>query len=473
MKRIALTGGAYSARSIIANAQLCSNLFPEVNPNQEDPPVPVTHYRTPGLLKLATAPSGPCRAIYKSSNGLVFAVFGRDIYAVYSNYTFGLVGSMLGHVPPDTSPVSISDNGIVCVAVNGGLNEGYVWNLDGTGFAIIGDPAFFGANRVVVLDGWFVFNRIGTNQFYLSPNFWNGVTAFDGTQIASKTNAPDEILTLAMILGNLWLLGTYTTEIWYNAGNPDFPFARQPGVFVNHGCGARASVTESDVGIAWLGLDRQGKSVIFSGVAYEAQRISNHAVEAAIQSYPIVSDCTSFQYQQGGHTFAVFQFPTADKTWVYDFATKEWHQRTSGAAEGRHRSNCCAEAYGLVLVGDYLTGDLYSWDLNTGTDDGQTIVRRRRFPHLVSGANRLSYDAFIADMDVSLNWSGSAYLRWSDDRGANFGAAVPFPRNGSPLDSLILRRLGMARDRVFEVFWSFPEETALNGGFIDVTKAET
>lgn len=473
MGRFALTGGAYQARSIIANAQICANLFPETNPEAAEPPVPVTHYRTPGLTRL-NASVGACRAIYKSSNGLVFAVFGSSVYAVASgSYALTHIGDLVASFPATTTPVSISDNGIVCVAVTGKPNDGYVWNLDGSGFAQIADPAFFGSNRVVMLDGWFVFHRIGTNQFYVSPNFWNGTDPFDGTQIASKTNAPDEIISIAVILGNLWLIGAYTTEIWYDAGNLDFPFARQPGVFVAHGCAARYSVTESDVAIAWLGLDRQGKGVVFAGVAYEAKRISNHAVETAIQSYAIISDCISFNYQQGGHTFAVFQFPSANVTWVYDYATEQWHQRTSGANEGRSRANCCTEAYGVVLVGDYQNGALYSWDLTVGTEDGQPIVRRRSFPHAVKNGRRVSYDAFIADMDVSNAWSGSVYLRWSDDRGKTFGNAVAIPRAGTTLDSLILRRLGLARDRVFQLYWSFPEETALNGAFLEATAAET
>ncbi len=52
MQKLSLIGGSYSARSVIANAQRCLNLFPEAN--RKDSTVPVTHYQRPGLVPLAT-----------------------------------------------------------------------------------------------------------------------------------------------------------------------------------------------------------------------------------------------------------------------------------------------------------------------------------------------------------------------------------------------------------------------------------
>lgn len=59
-------------------------------------------------------------------------------------------------------------------------------------------------------------------------------------------------------------------------------------------------------------------------------------------------------------------------------------------------------------------------------------------------------------------------LRWSDTRGATWGNAVPQPLSADPLAQPIWNRTGYARDRVFELFWSFAFKTALNGAFVDV-----
>ncbi len=54
MARLPLLGGAYTARSVIANAQKCINLYPEKN--QSDSPVPLTHYQRPGFDPIQVGP---------------------------------------------------------------------------------------------------------------------------------------------------------------------------------------------------------------------------------------------------------------------------------------------------------------------------------------------------------------------------------------------------------------------------------
>jgi hypothetical protein len=66
-------------------------------------------------------------------------------------------------------------------------------------------------------------------------------------------------------------------------------------------------------------------------------------------------------------------------------------------------------------------------------------------------------------------------LRWSDDRGRSWGNAVAntLGKAGEYLTSIQWQRLGYARDRVFELSWSAPVRTALNGAWVDVSRART
>ncbi len=66
-------------------------------------------------------------------------------------------------------------------------------------------------------------------------------------------------------------------------------------------------------------------------------------------------------------------------------------------------------------------------------------------------------------------------LDWSDTGGADWGNVVPmaFSRTGQYLRQMNVSRLGMARDRVFRLKWSFPYKTSLQGPWIQVTGAET
>jgi hypothetical protein len=66
-------------------------------------------------------------------------------------------------------------------------------------------------------------------------------------------------------------------------------------------------------------------------------------------------------------------------------------------------------------------------------------------------------------------------LRWSDDRGHHYGSPVtqPIGDAGEFRTSLQWQRLGMARDRVFELSWSVPTNTALQGCWLDAAPAQS
>lgn len=465
--RIALTQGAYQARSIIANAQRCLNLYPENNP--KDSPVPVTHYPTPGTTLLVTAPNIIWRGLYRASNGELYGVVGRSLYFINEDDDL----TFLGAIDTENTPVSMADNGFTLVLVDGSPS-GYKVNMASKVFQLISSPNFYGADKVDYLDTFFIFNRPDTTDFYTSLSL---SVDFDPLDIASKTGYPDHIVTLIVMHKEIWLLGSLTTEIWCNAGGELFPFERMPGTFVEHGCVAKYSVAKQDLSIYWLSQDMQGHAIVLRGTSYTALRISTHAIENAISGYARIDDAIGYTYQQEGHTFYVLTFPTANKTWAYDQATELWHERAWTDSDGnleRHRSNCCAAAYGKIYVGDWQNGKLYDMSLDVYQDESNPISRIRSFPHLLNDGRRVSYQTFIADMAVGNNADTTpsappqVSLRWSDTKGASWGNAITqsLGAGGEYLTSVQFQRLGLARDRVFELSWSMNAKTALNGAFV-------
>lgn len=573
--KIPLLGGTYQARSIIADVQRCVNLFPEENPGQ-DAGAQVTHYPTPGLDLLASGPvTGVSRCNYRATNNAFYRVIGQNVYSVNSGWVHTLLGVLL---TPLSTTVSMSDNGIVVVVVDGS-SKGYAINMATNAFAQITDPTFVGATRADYVDTFFVFNSPGTNQFYSSlsnvtflqltgnpgsildgnissqgTGYTNGtytnvpatggsgtgaifdivvlgnvvvqvttnnagdsvgmnykvgdqlsatlpsgsgftfaVTeiggfAFDPTYIAAKTGSADPIVTIVVIHREIWLIGTLTTEIWYDAGAATFPFQELPGIFIEHGCIAPYSLSKHDLALFWLSQDREGNLLILKGEDYRVDRISTHAIETAIAQYSTVTDAIGYVYQQEGHIFYVLTFPTANTTWVYDKTTKLWHQRVCLDANGnlnRHLSNCYANVFSKQVVGDYSNGSLYAFNLNTYTDNGQPITRIRSFPHITNELKRVEHTSFVADMEVgtdlgSIDSSTQIHppvvlLSWSDDRGKTFGNPVSQSLGalGKYLTNLKWNRLGIARDRVYQLQWSVPAKTALQSAILNVEGEET
>lgn len=472
--RIPLTGGAYAAKSVISDAQRCVNLYPEQNP--QDATAPTTHYPTPGLTLIGTPPvEGEFRGLYPASNGTLFAVVGNYLYTV-SGGKF----TLLQPIGSSSGPVSMIDNGLQMVLVDGTI-AGYSIDLETNVVTTITDPAFYGADVVQFVDTFFIFNRPDTQQFYISGS--NAIT-FDPLDIAAKSTYPDNLVTLAVMHRELWLFGELTTEVWYNTGASDFTFGRMPGVFIEHGCAAKHSVAKIDLALFWLGQDLQGKGIVFAGKNYSAERISTHALEQELRTYSRIDDAIGFSYMQEGHAFYVLTFPTANKTWCFDVASGQWAERGYLEADGtisRHRMNCHAVNAGANLVGDWETGLLYELDPNAYTDNGNPILRLRSFPHIGgSDGNRVMFRQFIADMEVGDGLPGDTAdpevrLRWSDDRGRSWGNPVvgTLGKVGEYLTSIQWQRLGYARDRVFELSWSAPVKTALNGAWVDASRART
>lgn len=476
--RVPLTGGSYSAESLIANAQRCVNLYPEVNPEANQSIVPVTLYPTPGLTSLGDAPSGTgYRCLYTASNGVPYAVVGEYVYSISQYWDFTLVGQ----IAAGTTPVSMADNGQNVVIVDG-TPTGYTFELlNPATFTTITDPAFYGATRADYIDTYLLFNRPGTRQFYFTLS---QSISFDSLDIAAKIGYPDNIATLIVMHREIWLLGVYTTEIWYNSGAQDITFERMPGTFIEHGCCAPYSIAKYDLSTYWLSQNLEGQAIVIKGNSYAANRISNHAMEAEISNYSTITDAIGFTYQRNGHAFYVLVFPTADKTWVYDEATNQWHEWLWTDEEGffhRTRVNCMTNAYGKNIAGDWENGTLYFVDPNTYNDVGDPIVRVRGFPHIMDDGKRIMYRNFIADMQVGeipehlIDNPPMVSLRWSDTRGASWGSPIEqsLGSTGQFLTSVQFNRLGMARDRVFELSWSADMKTALNGAFIDFKSAGT
>jgi hypothetical protein len=235
-------------------------------------------------------------------------------------------------------------------------------------------------------------------------------------------------------------------------------------------------------------------------------------VEWQIQQYADLSDAIGYSYQQDGHTFYVLIFPTANTSWVYDAAAGAWHER-AGWTNGeftRHRSNCQMAFNNEVIVGDFENGNIYAFDLEDYSDDGQVQKWLRTWRALPTGSNNLkrtaqhslqldiesgvglngyviseviyletelgdyliteSNDFLIADQEAVATQGADpqVMLRWSDDGGHTYSNEhwSPIGKIGEYYKRVFWRRLGMTlklRDRVYELSGTDPVKITIVG----------
>ena len=376
-----ILGSAYVARSVNAADNRCVNLFPEVIPDGGQTGGFLN--RAPGLDLLVTVGTGPIRGLW-TFNGVGYVVSGTELYSLTTGYVATLRGTVAG-----TGPVSMSDNGTqLFIAANG---PGYIYNSSTAVFAPITDVDFAGALIVGYLDGYFVFIQPNSQIFWVTE-------LLDGTDLldfASAEGSPDGLVSMIIDHGQIWLFGTNSVEVWYDSGAVDFPMTRIQGAFNEIGCAAAFSVAKLDNGIFWLGADARGQGIVYRANGYTGTRVSTHAIEFAIAQYGDISDAIAYTYQQEGHAFYVLTFPTGNATWVYDVSTQAWHER-AGFDNGnfmRHRSNCQMAFNSQIVLGDYVNGNIYAFDLDVYADNGSIQKWLRSWRALPSGQNNLKRTA--------------------------------------------------------------------------------
>ena len=341
------------------------------------------------------------------------------------------------------------------------------------------DGAFQGGTNVDIVDNYFVYNRPDTQQFgasaVLSP-------ISPALSFSSKDGAPDDLVTLIVDHREIYLLGETSSEVWVDQGTSPFPFQRIPGTSTQHGIVSAFSVSRLGNSFAYLSKNNRGTAQIVQMNGYVPERISTHAVENSL-SGKTITDAVAWTYQIEGHEVYVISFPSIQLTWCYDIASKMWHKwlytNNLGQYE-RCRGNCAAVFQGYVLVGDYSNGKIYHLDKNIYTDDGQNVRRLRRAPHLVADFQREYFDELQIQFQPGVGLSTGigedpqAMLRWSNDGGSTWSNEhwTSIGRMGKYTNRAIWRRLGTARDRIFEVSVSDPVKCVIVSANLKATQGE-
>lgn len=459
-------GGSFNGRSTSFDSSRTVNLYPEIAENK-GARSPVALFGTPGLKPWSLLTGGGIRGCIRFSTSQAIVVCGQNVWSLAIDGTATL---LTGIVASSTPVVSMASNGFVIMMVTGGA-EGYFIDPFALTVTQITDVDFVGGSRVDYIDGYFIWATINTGRFQITQLYGEDI---DGLDYATAEGAPDPLVSCIVDHREVWLLGSQSTEVWYDAGGADFPLQRIQGAFLEVGCLAANSVAKLDNSIFWLATDDRGFGTIQRAAGYTPQRVSNHAVEFAIAQYDTVSDAVAYTYSQEGHSFYVISFPTAGATWSLDVSSGFWHERPYRNSDGtydRHRSNCQMNFAGKTIVGDWENGNLYELDLDTFTDNGAAIERIRTCQHIVNDGNYLFNTSLELFMETGVGLTtgqGSdpqARLRWSNDGGYTYSSEywASIGRLGERKTRVKWRRLGVSRDRTYEVSITDPIRVVFTG----------
>lgn len=380
-------------RSIPLSPELLVNMYAERAPDGAKSQVVV--HGVPGFTLFTSISSDKIRGLYRTLNGSnLYVVIKQTLYSVNSAGSYSNLGTISGSglVFWAESPTEI--------LINAGA-QSYTYNST-EGLELITDPDFPGASSVTFLDQYFIFtnNTTGSKDQFFISSVSDGET-YDALDFATAENYPDNLVRVFADHNELYLFGTDSIEIWFNAGNADFPFAPAQGSVIEDGLGAAHTVEKVDESIIWLsheGIVRRLEGSV-------PVRISDHAVEHLI-SKGDWTNAYSYSYTQEGHQFYVLTIPAANNTqtagtYVYDAATRLWHQRKSYELD-YSRIGFYARVFGKHIVGDVLTGKLYELSLDVYQENGDHLIAEMHFPQIQNDGDRFVVHKFQLDMEVGL-----------------------------------------------------------------------
>lgn len=439
---------SYQAQSPTVSEERCVNMYVEHEPPDAKTPVPV--FNCPGISSFADTGYSPVRGL---------SMFGTTLYAIGGTRLFRIttLGTAVevGHSLLGSGVVSTATNGTQLVIVNG--SEGYVYT-EASGLQQISNSNFHAANTVTFFDQYFVFDRIGTNQIFIS-GVGDG-TSYDALDFASAEVQDDNVVAVLNQAETLLVFGGKTIETWYDAANIDFPFQRYDGATIERGCAAPHTILKEDNSVFFLGDDR----VFYRLEGVSPRRISTHAVEFAWTDFASVADAIAFSYTWAGHKFIVLTFPTDGLTFEYDIASGLWHERESwdgtNRSYGRWRGNCHVKAYGKEFIGDNYSGAIGSLSAQTFTEFGNTMRGLLISPPVHKDRKWVFMPRFELDVQSGMGLTlgqGSdpqIMMDYSDDGGRtyiNLQRWRSMGQIGKYLQRLYWNKLGRARQRIIRI----------------------
>lgn len=466
-------GPAYRARSQSIAADVLKNLYTEISENPSDAKQS-NYYGTPGLKFFLSVGSAECRGSF-SQDGRTFTVYGPTLYEID---TGGMSATILGTVANNGQPVSFASNGRggeqLAISAGGKL---YIFKLTTNVFSgPIILPLTHAAVMICFIDGYFLLMEADSIRVWFSA--LEDGTLWDALDFFARSETSDNLVGIAVIRDRVWALGSQTSEVYYDSGDADNPFVPYPGSVMQEGLVSPWALTVLGEALYWLAQDGNGRNRMVSTTDYNPVVISTPPISYAIAQYQTTTDCEVLAYEQEGHPFVVWTFPSGDQTWAWDARESQWHERdnfnemTGQGHRWRARGVCAAGD--LIIVGDFENGNLYTLDLDTCQDNGKTIRRMRRAPY-PSAENQWIFVNRIemgiqsgAGLTVGQGSNPELMLRVSRDSGSTWSDIITttLGKVGNYMARAIWYRLGRVRaDRlVIEVTQTDPVRTVWGPG---------
>lgn len=416
------------------------NLYPMVSEASNDRPILVLE-SAPGL-ELVHDFGAEVRGM-RNADGRFFVAAGAELYELDAAETVTARGAL-----PSASGFVSMANGEGQLAMVDGVRLA-VLNLTTNSISSVASAGWLGSNTVSFLDGYFLFVEPNTERSYISAI--DDATTLDALDFTSADKQPDNIVAHVVTRSEWYLIGTRSTEVWINSGGADYPFTRYQGTPIDVGTFGPRSACATGDGVVMVGQSETGGPYVYQLQGYQPVRVSTQAVEQQLEASTDLTQARLWTYQEAGSEFVAVWAPGMVTTWVWDAATKLWHERGELVSGAWTPSRVEHVAY--FNGKHYAAGGtkLYRMSRNYTTLAGDALVRERTWSHLLSPSlEPQRFTSLELRCTTGSETEGFVTLEVSNDGGSVYGAPLR-------------RSLGVVGRRAERVRW-MPLGTCPAGG---------
>jgi hypothetical protein len=266
----------------------------------------------------------------------------------------------------------------------------------------------------------------------------NDPTKWDALNYLTAQIEPDGGVFLAKQLAYVVAFKQWSTEFFYDAGNPvGSPLGTVQGAKLNHGCRFAGSVQDVAGTLVWVSDTREGSVGVQRLEGLKVQPVGTPPVERLLQdaSSPTV---WSWSFKLGGHRFYGVTLKEDNRTLVYDLTTNLWYQWTDTNGNYMPFVSATYTSGQEVLMQHETDGKIYKLDINTFTDNGAGIPWELYTPNFDGGTRKVKYLHrldFIADqtpgsvLEMRSNDSDFATGEWTNFRRIDLAVKRPNVKN--------------------------------------------
>lgn len=323
-----------------------------------------------------------------------------------------------------------------------------------TATAVMGSGGITGpfAYGIEYLDGYlFIMKTDGS--IYQTQNL-NDPTVWIASVIRAESE-PDAGQALVKHLNYLLAFGEWSTDVFYNAGNPTGSILNvNKSSKLEIGCVSGPTVAKLEQSIIWVGQSiTQGRGVyMMDGLS--PVKVSTRTVDKYLNSLVPWGECFSYCVKFGGHTLYVLTLTDQDTTLVYDIDEKEWTFFSSQTLGTEHYFNQThyagdTEYFGQPFMLHATDGTISVFDSEYYLDNTDAIYCTVRTPITDSGTTKRKFYRKVEVVGDKV--VGIGYISHSDDD----YQTTSTPRSVELIrERPILFQCGQARRRSWKFFYS-------------------